>query len=60
MTVYSNDTRNHTQNQFSRLLDWIRETYPDGRERSLAITKLQEAGMWLEKAALPEKKTENK
>lgn len=31
---------------FSRLLDELEQVVPPGRERSLVVTKLQEAKMW--------------
>lgn len=51
-TPTTNYVRSTTSNEFGRLQEWVKRNYKDGREKSLAITKLQEAGMWLEKAEL--------
>lgn len=37
---------------FQQFADIIMEEIPDCRERSLAITKLEEASMWLNKAII--------
>ena len=38
------------RNSFLQLAEEIMEDVPDCRERSLALTKLEEASMWLNKA----------
>ncbi len=43
------------RNQFARLAEEITFRVPDGRERSLTITKLEEASMWLNKAIVSAK-----
>lgn len=47
------------QRQFCMLSDVIDEYIPAGREKSLYITKLEEACMWATKAISREKKDED-
>ena len=35
-----------TRSRFKELAVWVATTVPDGREKSLALTALQEAAMW--------------
>lgn len=35
----------------AELATWIDQTFPDGREKSLALTKLEEASHWIHSAA---------
>lgn len=47
------------RDEYGRLLDNINNSIPDGREKSLMITKLEEACMWGIKAISRETKEEN-
>lgn len=58
LTDNQKDRVNLVRQNFTALYDYLDGEIPSGREKSLYITKLEEACMWAVKAIAEEKETE--